>query len=362
VKSLIFNDVKLLPSLGWRCLKWHLNYLFTNNPLPLSCVLSITSKCNFRCNFCSFWRKKNIRTLSFEKAKKIINDLSSLDCFYLSLTGGETLLVDYLVELLTYARKSNIKYLHIVTNGYLLDNNMAIKFSDVGMNDISISIDGDEEFHDKKRNVSGAYQKAMAAIKNLKKYSPRTKIVLNGILFPENPEQCLHVLRLAREYDVYVKFQPLNRHPIFDRDNCAPGPSTKFTPLELKNIITKLKEDRRVINSHLFLDNIYNYYFQRKKLIFKDSFCAFGYHHIEISENAHVFPCFEGLAWNDGMTSDGSLRELIQSSEYKEVLEKLRKCEGCQRNIYICYYEPRIVFPIGNLLYSLCHNLKKSAF
>ena len=36
-----------------------------------------------------------------------------------------------------------------------------------------------------------------------------------------------------------------------------------------------------------------------------------------------------------------------------KTLEKLKECKGCRRSYYICYYEPRIIFPVNNFLSSL---------
>lgn len=355
MESLILKDKKFITSLLWRSFRWHLNYLFTKAPLPLACGLYLTSKCNFKCNFCNIWRKIAPTTLSFAKAKNIIRDLSDTGCFYLSFTGGEPLLVDYIFDLLTYAKRGNIKYIHLVTNGYLLDVKSASRLKETGINEISISIDAREELHDKNRGVAGAYNKAIMAIENLKKYAPDIKIVLNAIFSPEEPFECFHVLELAQRYETYVKVQPLNQHPIFDKDNYSHIYFKNIQCAKIKEAVAKLREDRRVVNSDIFLDNIYNFFCQKERLVLKDSPCLFGYHHIEILEDANMYPCLEGLNWQNGFNFNGSLRDILHSNDYKSILEKLKNCQGCQRNYYICYYEPRICFPLNNFLRYVLH-------
>ena len=185
MKSVILKDREIISSLVWRAIKWHLNYLFTGNPLPLACGAYITSRCNLKCSFCNIWRKPNTATLPLSKAKDIVDSLSELGCFYFSITGGEPLLVDYLFDLLTYARP-RIKYIHMVTNGYLLDVDTAKGLNATGINEVSVSIDGNEEIHDKNRGMPGSYRRAVRAVENLKKYAPGVKIVLNAIFSPEN--------------------------------------------------------------------------------------------------------------------------------------------------------------------------------
>lgn len=353
MKAIIFKDKKIITSLIWRCFKWHLNYFLTKNPLPLACGIYLTSKCNFRCGFCNIWRKPDTVSLSLSTAKNIIDSLSSLGCFYFSITGGEPFLVDYIFDILIYARRSKIKYIHLVTNGYLLDADRAISLKETGINEVSISIDANRQIHDKNRGMPGSYEKAIAAIENLKRYTPDTKIVLNAIFSPEDPAACLHVVELAHRFDVYAKVQPLNQHPMFDKNNYASVSVENISPAKIKGVIARLRKDDYVVNSNTFLDNIYNFFCQKQDLIFRNSYCLFGYHHLEVLEDGSIFPCLEGLNWDKGMRINTDLKSLLRSPEYKQVLQKLKKCSGCQRNYYICYYEPRIIFPINNFLSTL---------
>jgi MoaA/NifB/PqqE/SkfB family radical SAM enzyme len=350
MKSLILQNKKIVPSLIWRTLKWHTNYFFSRRPLTLACGLYITNRCNLRCSFCNIWRKEALATLSLVKAKNIVDNLSDLGCFYFSISGGEPLLVDYLDQLLRYARKSKIKYIHLVTNGYSLDAQWAKRLGMSRINEISISIDGNEQYHDRKRGVPGAYTRALKAIENLKKYAPGIKVVLNAVLSPQQPRECLHLIGVAREFNVYLKVQPLNQHPVFNKENSSRIHPQDISAGEMQEVLTRLRREERVINSNAFLDNIYNFFFQNERLIFKDSACIFGYHHLEVLEDGSVFPCLEGLGWKGGIDFDGDLKGLLHSAEYKKLLEGLKSCEGCRRNYYICYYEPRISFPINNFL------------
>jgi MoaA/NifB/PqqE/SkfB family radical SAM enzyme len=354
MKTLIFKKSSYIPALMWRSLKWHVNYLVSKKPFPMSCGLYITSKCNFKCTFCNIWRKPQKETLPFDKVKELVDNLDKLGCFYLSISGGEPLLVDYIFDLISYIKKSNIKYLHMVTNGYFLDRNRAEKLKNTGIDEISISIDGHKDIHDKQRGKEGAYIRAIEAIKNIKRFAPRIKIVLNAVIFPDNIFECLHTLELAYKFGIYVKFQPLNQHPLFNNGDYVLVESrekiNKENENNLKKLIEKLRADKRVINSKTFLENIYNFYFRREKLVFKNCDCIFGYHSMEILENGMIFPCLEGLGWKEGIDFRHNLKDILYSDEYLQILKKLRKCKGCENNYYICYYEPRIIYPLSNFI------------
>jgi len=260
MKSIILKKKEYFLDLAYRYLKWNLKYFFLGRPSPLSCGIYITNKCNFHCDFCTLWRKQTILTLPLEKAKQIVDALNKLGCFYCSITGGEPLLVNYIFDFLKYVKKSKIRYLHMVTNGYALDKERALQLNQIGLDEISISLDGDEEMHDNHRKTKGAYRQAIEAIENIKKFAPNVSIVLNTILFPENLEQVLNVIKIANDFDVYMKVQPLNRHPLFTSvsieniQTYAPAKQEK----SLKKIIDILCRERCIVNSPAFLTNIYN--------------------------------------------------------------------------------------------------------
>jgi len=318
--------------------------------MPLTCGMYLTSKCNFKCWFCNIWRKTKPQTLPFEKAKSIVKELGQSGCYYLSASGGEPLLADYLLELLVYAKKTGVRYTHFVTNGYLLDDNIAKDIAKARIDDISISIDGPQDFHDKNRACDGAYAKAINAIKSLKEYAPSTKIVLNSIIFPEDPTKCLHVVELANKLNVYAKFQPLNQHYQFNKKSNSITCRTVKDSLLMRKVIHKLIDEKCVVNSRVYLENMYNFFCDRRNLIFSGADCILGYHHVDVQEDGSVYPCLEGMNWTGGFITDGNIEEVLRSSQYKRVLQSLRECNGCQKNYYICYYEPRIVFPINNFV------------
>ncbi|MCD4728850.1 MAG: hypothetical protein K8R46_14420, partial [Pirellulales bacterium] len=168
-----------------------------------------------------------------------------------------------------------------------------------------------------------------------------------------SPADCLPVVDLARRLGVFIKVQPLNQHPEFDSRNNVRVCRHDIDAQRLRDVLDRLKQEKRVVNSRLFLDNIYNFFCRKERLVFRDDRCFFGYHHLEISEDGLVFPCLEGMDWRNGMEDGGDLKTLLRSQGYRQTVEQLKDCRGCQRNYYICYYEPRLAFPVGNAVKSL---------
>ncbi len=337
----------------YRMARWHGQYVVSRQARPLACGYYLTNRCNFRCAFCNIWRHRPPFTVPEEKAKDTIRQLGDLGLVYFSISGGEPLLVPYVFDLLAHARACGVLYTHLVSNGFLMDEARARELDRSKLSEVSFSLDGPPDTHDTVRGQQHAYAHVLQAVENVKRYAPNTAIVINTILDPHQPEHALHSVATAKGLGVAIKVQPLNAHPNLNPD--APEPPR---PRELNRqerdaflaVIKTLRQARNVVSSHAFLDNYAAYMLDRKRLAFTHSPCIYGYHHVEFFNN-QLFPCLEGLDWHDGFDPyERPLEALFASPEYRQTLERLRGCQGCLRNYYVCYYEPRLSFPIWNLV------------
>ncbi len=352
----ILSGMSLAP-FAYRMVRWHWRYLWRREPTPLSGGIHITSCCNLRCSFCNLHRIRPSFTVSERDAREWIRQLADAKHVYFGIGGGEPLLVPYVFDLLGLAKGSGIPYTHLVTNGILLDEACARAAAEAKVSEISISLDGPPEVHDALRGLEGAYVRVLGAVEMLHTYAPRTRIVLNAILEPAHPEWALHAAQVARGLGVLIKIQPRNDHPVFDLAEPAAPRVTELTPEEQRNLrsaIDSLSRMRHVSNSRPFFRNYLHFLFSRDRLAFVGKDCILPYHHIEIFNN-QAFPCLEGMNYSGGFRlEERGLHTMMTSSSYRDVVNSLRKCEGCLRNYYVCYYEPRLSFPLWNLLYSRC--------
>jgi MoaA/NifB/PqqE/SkfB family radical SAM enzyme len=78
---------------------------------------------------------------------------------YYSISEGEPTLVKDLPERLAYAA-NKIPYVHLVTNGSTMTKDLARCLNEKGIQEISISLDGLEEFHNTIRGVENSSNKA----------------------------------------------------------------------------------------------------------------------------------------------------------------------------------------------------------
>ncbi len=130
-------------------------------------VWNITRACNLKCVHCynDSGVCKADDELSTEQAKVVLDDLVQFGVPSVLFSGGEPLMRPDLFELIGYAVERGMRAV-ISTNGTLITADMAKKIKQHGVSYVGISLDGIGEINDKFRGVSGAFERAVAGIKN----------------------------------------------------------------------------------------------------------------------------------------------------------------------------------------------------
>lgn len=129
---------------------------------PITAVWEITMGCNMRCKHCGSSCENALEgELSTEEALKLCEDLGQLGFQWITLSGGEpTTRKDW--HLIAQGLKRNGVIPNMITNGWLMNEEIADKAVEAGINTIAISIDGLEETHDYIRK-KGSFKKIMEA-------------------------------------------------------------------------------------------------------------------------------------------------------------------------------------------------------
>jgi MoaA/NifB/PqqE/SkfB family radical SAM enzyme len=110
--------------------------LFTN--APLDAQLIVTRRCNLSCGYCSEYDNFS-EPVPTDELKLRIDALHRLHSANITMLGGEPLMHPDIAELVAYAgRKSNTS---VVTNGFLLRNNIIEALNAAGLNNLTVSID-----------------------------------------------------------------------------------------------------------------------------------------------------------------------------------------------------------------------------
>jgi len=134
--------------------------------------MNLNNACNLRCKHCFTNSPKGDHVkdvLPPEKIADIADQADKLGIFEWDLQGGELLLrPEMLFETLKAIRTERF-YMYLTTNGYYLDQAMAEKLAEAGINRVSVSIDSIEaKEHDEFRGKEGSWAKAIEALKHVK--------------------------------------------------------------------------------------------------------------------------------------------------------------------------------------------------
>jgi radical SAM protein with 4Fe4S-binding SPASM domain len=223
--------------------------------------IEITPKCNLRCKHCYVYSEENQKEMEIptDKMKDVIVQAKKVGTEVVSLTGGEPFLREDIFDILTYINSKNMATI-ILSNGTLIDQEIAEKLSTLRNIYMAISLDGPKEAHESLRDVKGCFSKTLRGIKNLMSYGvplrinfmvnryvlgkskelirtlkelgydkpPRLGIILN-LGRAQSNNVCVTVAEFAEEYRKYweaiKEFLGLKKYPVkaLEGNNCGVG-------------------------------------------------------------------------------------------------------------------------------------------
>ncbi len=129
---------------------------------PITCVWEVTMGCNMRCGHCGSSCAESLPDeLTTEDALGLCDQIAELGLKWITLSGGEPLTRKD-IPLLVKRLSSQGVAVNIITNGWLLEREMAKQLKDSGISTVAISIDGTPKIHDKIRR-KGAFDQARRA-------------------------------------------------------------------------------------------------------------------------------------------------------------------------------------------------------
>lgn len=135
---------------------------------PLRAVFEVTKRCPLNCLHCFNNSGVADKTeVSTAEAQKIIDRLSMLGIQKIMLTGGEPTVRDDFLSLLNYAYDKFVA-ISIGSNGYFIDEQFAQSLSGMERKLVfQISLDGNEENHNRIRRNSQSFARVIKAISAL---------------------------------------------------------------------------------------------------------------------------------------------------------------------------------------------------
>ncbi len=134
----------------------------TRRKSPFQVTLSLTNRCNFRCEYCDIPHQLRDE-MSTEEWKDAIDQLVAGGLGRVSLIGGEPLLRKDVGEIIRHLKSRGV-HTAMNTNGWLVPE----RIEDVALLDVvCLTLDGPPDVHDAQRR-RGSYKKVIRALDALR--------------------------------------------------------------------------------------------------------------------------------------------------------------------------------------------------
>ncbi len=160
-------------------------------------ILMPHSACNCRCVMCDIWKgNQHIRQLTEQDIHKLLSALEKFGTRQVVMSGGEALLHPGFFRFCEILRERNIK-ITLLSTGLTIKRNAGQLLQWV--NDLIISLDGNETIHDRIRNIPGAFLKLKEGVQALKSMDRDYKITGRTVIHRLNFRHWPSIIDSAEE-------------------------------------------------------------------------------------------------------------------------------------------------------------------
>jgi MoaA/NifB/PqqE/SkfB family radical SAM enzyme len=289
-------------------------------------ILMPHSACNCRCVMCDIWKdNKNLKQLTEDDITDLLSSLKKLGTRQVVMSGGEALLNTNFFKLCQILKKQNIKVC-LLTTGLSIKNNAAdiLKWVD----ELIVSLDGDEPMHDAIRNIPNAFKKLKEGVMYLKELNPLYRITARTVIHRLNFRNWPAIITAAAEMGIdQISFLPadVSSHA-FNRQTAWSEPKqheiliSEHELPELQDTVDQILnrsdyfDTRFIAESREKIQDIYNYYaafYGLNPFPFKK--CNAPWVSTVIEADGSVRPCF--FLDVIGNIRDSSLTDILNSDE-----------------------------------------------
>lgn len=167
----------------------------------------LTERCNLRCRHC--YQSGQVPEMGYEEVCRAVDNVRSAIQSWVTeyemqmspsfhFTGGEPFLRQDLFEILRYVRDCGFS-VSLMSNGTLIDSNIARRIREAGVNDVQISLDGLEVTHNRLRG-KGAYRRTLQGMGNL--VAQGVEVNINLTVSRLNMNEAGELVQLAKNLGV----------------------------------------------------------------------------------------------------------------------------------------------------------------
>jgi len=284
---------------------------------------------------CDIWKgNKNLKQLTEDDITGLLTSLRKFGTRQVLMSGGEALLNPNFFLFCEILQKENIK-VTLLSTGLTLKNN-AEQLVDL-VNDIIVSLDGDETLHDTIRNIPGAYSKMEEGIKAIRAIDKDYKVNGRTVIHKLNYQKWPQIIDSAKQLGLQqISFLPadvsseaFNREVKWDvprqEEIMIPKDELPYLETVIEHLLTSYKHD---FENHFIAESpekIQKIYFYYSALHGINSFpykkCNAPWVSTVIEADGSVRPCFFHLPIGNIKTD--SLSDILNSNEAKQFRKTL---------------------------------------
>jgi MoaA/NifB/PqqE/SkfB family radical SAM enzyme len=312
-------------------------------------ILMPHSACNCRCAMCDIWKDNhNLKQLNEDDLRGLLATFRKFDTKQVLMSGGEALLHPNFFRFCEILKNESIK-VSLLSTGLTLKKH-ARQLTD-WVNDIIVSLDGDEPTHNEIRHIPDAFNKLKDGVEAVKSLKQSFKITGRSVIHRLNFQKWPLIISSAKGIGLdQVSFLPadvsshaFNREVLWSDKRRHEIMLEKEELPELKRVIESVVKDFSsefetgfIAESPRKIEMIYDYYAAFYGLTgFPYKKCNAPWVSTVVEADGTVRPCFFHPAI--GNIHDNHLDEILNSNRAVEFRKSLDidnndVCEKC-----VCY-------------------------
>lgn len=300
-------------------------------------IKPVGNNCNLSCSYCyaSPFKRDKFQILDLSLLEKIVKEALELsNRVIVSWHGGEPTLagLDYFknyIEIVNKYKKNNQIVVNMLqTNATLINDEMAIFFK---KNEfiLSVSLDGDEEVHNRNRynyNKVGSFNDVMKGVSILRKHGIKPPVI--ATVSKSTYDDGLKV------FDFFVDngFKEIKYSPVYDSSEDEFSISDMEWYEYLRKILNRwleMKNDEIKVRE---IDEILMWYANKTLSLCSSRGMCINW--ISIDETGEIYPCEYLRNTNSyGNIKDMNLKAVFDTKQYKDFKEKIlyipAECNKC---------------------------------
>ena len=294
---------------------------------PVWCSWQLTDRCNFRCKFCSVWKKPpGSGEMTLEEIRCSAEKLALIGPMMVSMTGGEPLLRKDLASIVRTIGRHHFTF--ISTNGWLVTREIARELAKAGLWGVGVSLDyADPKRHDEARGIPGAHQRAMEALKRFQKerINGRPQVNLMFTLMHDNFNELPKLAQLTSEIGCNFRVQEYSNLKTKDDDLQYPRPVAK-------ELLKLQREFPNFVTNPVVLEKF------DEAITSGVPGCVAGRYMINIDPRGNVAKCPEDQANPVGHILKDDNKVLLERLRMRHRKNTCKSCwYNCRNEIEVCY-------------------------